>query len=615
MALSIATNISSLQIQRYLDSSRQSLDISMQRLSTGLRINSASDDAAGLSIAQRFTSQITGLNQAVRNANDGISLIQTAEGSVNTINQNLQRIRELALQALNDSQSQSDRMALNQEVQQRLAEINRIATQTSFNNKKLLDGSYSKANFQIGPQVGDVFTLDSISSMRGADLGRLASAISNNLTTVLAAGGTVGTFTSGVIADFDFSTSNISRQGISLGAFTEGDDDNLINDYFHQWIVTPGVQLDIAVNNLDTSVSSTVVADAMAAAFVGQGFAADGSGQVGGFSLDLGAETSIANAISNGSLSVYRLDDQAFSYFTGSSGYSVTAPAFATPTATNSSPLNISDESNNKSITVDGFNINLNGSNETDAINQLQAQLDAQASGDYLVTGNGGGNITIEKTAVGSSSLAPVIAGTDTTLFTTGSTSVNGTGSAAFTVAGDFQVQFGDGPILSVADGIYTEASDILAAIEAAVQDYASVLLNSDNSVSITSPEPINFFGNAALVRMGYSSSYSVSSQLANISVLTIDAANNAVLHVDSALEQALNLRTMLGASQNRLDSIINTQLASIESQSAARGRIVDADYAVETSNLTRMLILQQAGIAVLAQANIQPQLALILLA
>src|SRR5688572_23894691 len=158
MAQTINTNIASLNAQRNLTTSQNELATSLQRLSSGLRINSAKDDAAGLSIASRFTTQIRGMNQAVRNANDGISLAQTAEGALAEVTSNLQRIRELSVQAANATNSSSDRAALDQEVQQRLAEIDRIAQTTSFNGLKVLDGSFGSAAFQVGANVGETIS-------------------------------------------------------------------------------------------------------------------------------------------------------------------------------------------------------------------------------------------------------------------------------------------------------------------------------------------------------------------------------------------------------------------------------------------------------------------------
>lgn len=150
MALTINTNVASLNAQRNLGQSQGALSKSMQRLSSGLRINSAKDDAAGLAISDRMTSQIRGINQAVRNANDGISLAQTAEGAMGEVTNLLQRMRELAVQSANDSNSTSDRESLQAEVDELINEINRIADTTEFNETKLLDGSGTSLSFQVG---------------------------------------------------------------------------------------------------------------------------------------------------------------------------------------------------------------------------------------------------------------------------------------------------------------------------------------------------------------------------------------------------------------------------------------------------------------------------------
>ncbi|MDH3508745.1 MAG: flagellar protein FlaB, partial [Gammaproteobacteria bacterium] len=150
MAQVINTNVLSLNAQRNLSRTQGDLATALQRLSSGLRINSAKDDAAGLAISERFTTQIRGINQAIRNANDGISLAQTSESALGELTNNLQRIRELAVQSANSTNSAADRVALDQEVQQRLAEIERIGQQTSFNGLKVLDGTFGSSQFQVG---------------------------------------------------------------------------------------------------------------------------------------------------------------------------------------------------------------------------------------------------------------------------------------------------------------------------------------------------------------------------------------------------------------------------------------------------------------------------------
>lgn len=167
----INTNILSLTAQRNLNSTQNDVATALQRLSSGLRINSAKDDAAGLAISERFTAQIRGLNQAVRNANDGISLAQTGEGALAEVTNNLQRIRELAVQSANATNNSSDRAALDAEAQQLIAEIDRVATQTNFNGVKLLDGSFSSQQFQVGANVGDTINLSAVVNATALGLG------------------------------------------------------------------------------------------------------------------------------------------------------------------------------------------------------------------------------------------------------------------------------------------------------------------------------------------------------------------------------------------------------------------------------------------------------------
>jgi len=172
MAQVINTNIASLNAQRNLTSSQNAVNTALQRLSTGLRINSAKDDAAGLAISERMTTQINGLNQAMRNANDGISLAQTAEGALSQIANNLQRIRELAVQSRNATNSDSDRLALQKEVAQLTAEIDRVAKDTSFNGINLLDGSFTSKSFQVGANAGQRISIDNIINANSAQLGK-----------------------------------------------------------------------------------------------------------------------------------------------------------------------------------------------------------------------------------------------------------------------------------------------------------------------------------------------------------------------------------------------------------------------------------------------------------
>lgn len=204
MAAIINTNIQSLNAQRSLSSSQSQLATSMQRLSSGLRINSAKDDAAGLAIAERMTTQVRGLSVAMRNANDGISLAQTAEGALSSVGSNLQRIRELAVQSRNATNSEEDRSALDAEVQQLKAEISRIARDTSFNGTKLLDGSFTNMAFQVGANQGQTIDVNKISDSRIDKLGEWNSVPTPSKSAPF------GTFTGGSVtgtttADYEFS--------------------------------------------------------------------------------------------------------------------------------------------------------------------------------------------------------------------------------------------------------------------------------------------------------------------------------------------------------------------------------------------------------------------------
>ncbi len=190
MASVINTNVASLNSQKNLMKSQSALEVSLQRLSSGLRINSAKDDAAGLAIATRFTAQINGLNQAARNANDGISLTQTAEGALGEITNNLQRIRELALQSSNSTNSATDRASLDSEAQQLIQEITRVASQTSFNGLTLLDGSFKAQSFQVGANANQTIDVARIADARATALG---SDILAGVGTIIGAGGTGAT--------------------------------------------------------------------------------------------------------------------------------------------------------------------------------------------------------------------------------------------------------------------------------------------------------------------------------------------------------------------------------------------------------------------------------------
>ena len=238
MAAIINTNVVSLNAQRNLSSSQNALATSLQRLSSGMRINSAKDDAAGLAISERMTSQIRGLNQAARNANDGISMSQTAEGALGEIGNNLQRIRELAVQSRNASNSVSDRQALNNEVQQVKSEIDRVASSTSFNGTKLIDGSFTNQSFQVGANVGETINISSLVNAQSSALGSTTSSSAN----VTGAASTA--FTAITAGD-------LTINGVSVGAVAAGGN-----------AATQGANIAAAINTVSSTTNVTATADA-----------------------------------------------------------------------------------------------------------------------------------------------------------------------------------------------------------------------------------------------------------------------------------------------------------------------------------------------------------------
>jgi flagellin len=238
MAAIINTNVVSLNAQRNLTTSQSALATSLQRLSSGMRINSAKDDAAGLAISQRMTSQINGLNQAARNANDGISMSQTAEGALGEIGNNLQRIRDLSVQSRNASNSVSDRTALNNEVQQLKSEIDRVASTTSFNGIKLLDGSFNNQAFQVGANVGETISITSLVNAQSSSLGTTTTSSAN------VTGAAPTAFTAITAGD-------LTINGVSVGAVAAGGS-----------AATQGANIAAAINTKSGLTNVTATSDA-----------------------------------------------------------------------------------------------------------------------------------------------------------------------------------------------------------------------------------------------------------------------------------------------------------------------------------------------------------------
>ncbi|MBW8828489.1 MAG: flagellin [Burkholderiales bacterium] len=223
MAMSINTNVSSLTAQRSSSKVQDQLSTSMARLSSGLRINSAKDDAAGLAISERFTTQIRGLNQASRNANDAISLSQTAESALGNIGDNLQRIRELAVQSANATNSDSDRAALQSESSQLMSEVQRVSGQANFNGINLLDGSFTSKAFQVGANAGETISVASITDARTTSLGSNTLAAAGSIMGTATAAGTDNSAGNGIAAETTLTLSNTAGTTAPI-AWSAGDD-------------------------------------------------------------------------------------------------------------------------------------------------------------------------------------------------------------------------------------------------------------------------------------------------------------------------------------------------------------------------------------------------------
>jgi len=257
MAMVISTNTASISAQRHLHESRKDLDVAMERLSSGQRINSAADDSAGLAIRDKMTSQIGGLNQAVRNANDAISMAQSAEGGIEESTQILQRMRTLAMQASNDTNTASDRANLNDELTDLQAELTRIAETATFNNQNLLEGTMSSSTFQIGHKAGETIAL-SIADMSADSIGSQGRAKVTIATSVGAAGEKIGVARALGTDDYDFANVEYTIvTGDTLASIAKGTADALNQDSafstFYSASVDPVTSTEVLIQRLDGS--------------------------------------------------------------------------------------------------------------------------------------------------------------------------------------------------------------------------------------------------------------------------------------------------------------------------------------------------------------------------
>ena len=619
----INTNILSLNSQRNLNTSQNDVAQALNRLSSGLRINSARDDAAGLAIAERFTTQIRGLNQAARNANDGISLAQTGEGALAEVTNNLQRIRELAVQSVNATNSDSDRIAANREVTQRLAEIDRIAAQTSFNGRNVLDGSFGDALFQVGANVGEAISLGLDTSVRTSAIGAVATAESVDLDTLIAKKGTAAqaSFDLSGLLGKNYSGGTAAKAAVFTGGAVAATGNNFsgttaslvftVSDGTKASEVTLNTNLDTRAAVL-TAINTKLKADGVAATA-----AVNGSGNLTITSNAQGTDAQVTiSGITKGA----------------------TAPNILGTTTTDTTvkgvdksiQLVFGDPSNDPvTVTIDADLSTGNKSAQADAlVQEIRAALKAAGEGrEFSVRKDGKpGVITVKDNPVDKAFTAGNFTLTDTdnalgggagaqVAATASTAGVKGTsGASALTLeVSDLTVRFGTDRAITIGKGTYDTVEGFVNAVNRALGSNATATLDKNNVLSISSGKAITI-GGADATKVFAKTSFATSGDLSTTDISTVDGANSAIRAVDAALTTVSDLRSTFGAIQNRFQSTVANLATTTENLTASRSRIQDTDFAAETAALTRARILQQAGIAVLAQANSQPQAVLALL-
>jgi flagellin len=545
MGLFINTNTSSINARRKLTASSNALGRSFERLSSGLRINSARDDAAGLAITNRMTAQIRGLDQAVRNSNDGISLAQTAEGALNETTNLLQRIRELAVQSASDNNNPQDRASLNEEVQQLVDEVNRIAANTSFNGNKILNGDIVNSVLQVGANVGETLNV------------RIDSAEANQLSRQMRRDSQFG-----------------SNANIAMGTFNIGTQVGP-NQYDVTEIRSP-VTTDDTLSTANHAKSAIAKAAAINDAYEFTGVRA------------IVGETTVGSAQND--------IEGGHSYNSTITGGQLTETDFFTINGFKIAGFQVLENDSDNSL-VDAVNAAVE---ETGVL----AKLDENSQ--LVLTAADGRNIEIVLSSESVRTVTGLLANDDITIGAAAQIGAESTSSTVDTavgtdfatfVASDFSA-FNGSSLSAVFGGQITLQSNKQVDIE----------LGADSNQSMGVIRRDGLESGTAI--FGLSSDFSVDT----VDISTREGSNLAIEIVDLALEQISAQRASLGAIQNRLESTINNLTTNSENLSASRSRILDADFASETANLSRNQIIQQAGVSILAQANQQPQIALSLL-
>ncbi len=505
----IATNVASLNAQRNLFGTNTSLTTTFQRLSSGYRINSAKDDAAGLQIANRLSAQIGGLAVAARNASDGISLSQVAEGALQESTTILQRIRDLAIQSANGSNGQQERAALQQEVAQLKQELNRIAETTRFGSRLVLDGSFGTQTFQVGARAFETITV-STGDARGTNIGSYQINFDN--TSNNAIGGTVHAPTTRL--DPSTTTSNnLGGTTLTLAGYL-GSDTVTYAAGAQASTIAAGINARTDNTGVEAKARTNVKIDTLSAA--------------GSLSFSIVSSNSTAVAIS--------------AQLTATSDLTALADAVNRETSQTGVYATLADDKSALILT-----------NESGADISLRSVTHSTTSATVQFT-----NVDFDGGFDASSELA-------------NATSITADGASADTTIPGL-LQF-----------------------------------NSSRSFTVTAAASTDYFASTSAVGAGLNS-------VAGIDIGSTSGAQNAIAIIDQALQSIDSIRGDLGAVQNRFQATISNLNNIAENASAARSRIRDTDFAEATAQLSKYQVLQQAGLAVLGQANASSQNVLSLL-
>ncbi len=584
MSLTINTNINSLVAQNNLSTNQGSLATAMQRLSSGLRINSAKDDAAGLSIAERMTAQINGSNQAARNANDGISLAQTAEGDLSQIGSNLQRMRELAVQSANGTNSSSDRAALDNEVQALASEIDRVAQSSAFNGVHLLDGTFTGQKFQVGANgtANDSITISSIASARTSLLGGSATS--------------TGSTVNGLATSLPLSAGALTLNGQQVGAAVQGSGAGQS--------ASSAFSIATAINAVSTlsgvtAVANPTVATGSTATLVGTTGVAAGNTNLTVNGIQLGAIAAGGNAAGQGANVA-----AAINLVSNQSGVTASADAITgavTLTAADGRDILLGSAFTpaNSGFVGTGPSVSAAGASMTASSATAGPTLTVNG---VLVAGYAGNaSVAIQGAAVAANINAV--------------SNQTGVTAVANPTTGIISLTNATGGAITLGAGFTVANSSLVAA----TNDVVGGVITGTVSLASTSASGITVGGGNA-AGAGFTSGTTspgttiTSNTISTINVLTATNATNALAAIDGALTTISASRAALGAYQNRFTSVVSSLQTTAQNLTASRSRIQDADFAAETANLSRSQILQQAGTAMVAQANSMPQSVLQLL-